>query len=100
MMGNPHSGWGGPGGYTAVQAEARAATLALCNAAPADYECIFTSGATGEAEVALTAAVALIPLTDWEATHVFVKAVFCRNLDLFAVLLPINNECRSALEFT
>lgn len=59
MMGNPHSGWGGPAGYAAAAAEARAATLALCNASSADYECIFTSGATGKAAALREALVAL-----------------------------------------
>ena len=49
VIGNPHSPWGGPGGYAAVDAEARQATLQLCNAPPGEYVVIFTSGATGTA---------------------------------------------------
>ena len=52
LFSNPHSQPAGgaedpdgPGG--AAAAEARAATLALCNAPPGEYVCVFTSGATG-----------------------------------------------------
>ena len=52
LFSNPHSQPNGgaedpdgPGG--AAAAEARAATLALCNAPPGEYVCLFTSGATG-----------------------------------------------------
>ena len=52
LFSNPHSQPAGgaedpdgPGG--AAAAEARAATLALCNAPADEYVCVFTSGATG-----------------------------------------------------
>ena len=48
---NPHSGhvaWGDDIRAMECEAEARALTLAMCNAPAEDYECIFTSGATGE----------------------------------------------------
>jgi len=47
---NPHSGhsaWGSDVSATECEAEARALTLAMCNAPAEVYECIFTSGATG-----------------------------------------------------
>ena len=47
MLGNPHSKWGGPAGYSALDAAARQATLDMCGAPPGEYECIFTSGASG-----------------------------------------------------
>ena len=40
--GNPHSGFGGEAVH-----RARALTLALLNAPPGEYRCVFTSGATG-----------------------------------------------------
>ena len=48
VMGNPHSGWGGPAGFAAIDEEAREATLRMCNAPAGAFVCIFTSGATGE----------------------------------------------------
>jgi hypothetical protein len=61
LHGNPHSQAAGGGGEDAggedaggdAVAEARAATLALCNAPPEDYVCVFTSGATGAGPCAL-----------------------------------------------
>lgn len=49
VYGNPHTeaGGGGDGTSAAAIEDARAATLAMCRASPADYECVFTSGATG-----------------------------------------------------
>lgn len=47
VIGNPHSSWGGPGGFAAADAEARLATLHFCNAPAGEYVVIFTSGATG-----------------------------------------------------
>ena len=47
MLGNPHSKWGGPAGFSAIDAAARQVTLDMCGAAPGEYECVFTSGATG-----------------------------------------------------
>lgn len=50
LYSNPHSGhvaWRGDASSAAVDAEARALTLEMCNASPEDYECIFVSGATG-----------------------------------------------------
>ncbi len=49
VYGNPHTeaGGGGDGSSAAAIEDARAATLAMCRASPADYECVFTSGATG-----------------------------------------------------
>ena len=52
LVSNPHSQPAGgaedPDGLgSAAAAEARAATLALCNAPPGEYVCVFTSGATG-----------------------------------------------------
>ncbi len=50
LFSNPHSGhaaWRGDASSTAVDAEARALTLEMCNASPEHYECIFVSGATG-----------------------------------------------------
>ena len=47
---NPHSGhatWDGDPGTIEMEAQARALTLAMCRARSEDYECIFTSGATG-----------------------------------------------------
>ena len=47
---NPHSGhaaWGSDISAMDCEAEARALTLAMCNAPAEEYECIFTSGATG-----------------------------------------------------
>ena len=47
---NPHSGhaaWGSDISAMDCEAEARALTLAMCNTPAEDYECIFTSGATG-----------------------------------------------------
>ena len=47
---NPHSGhaaWGSDISATECEAEARALTLAMCKASAEEYECIFTSGATG-----------------------------------------------------
>ena len=52
---NPHSGhaaWGSDISAMDCEAEARALTLALCHATAEDYECIFTSGATGAPEAA------------------------------------------------
>ncbi|KAK9807865.1 hypothetical protein WJX72_011591 [[Myrmecia] bisecta] len=48
MYSNPHSQHAGFGerGSADAEADARAMTLAMCNASPAEYECIFTSGAT------------------------------------------------------
>lgn len=52
---NPHSGhaaWGSDISAMDCEAEARALTLAMCHAKAEDYECIFTSGATGAPEAA------------------------------------------------
>eukprot|EP00887_Chlorella_sp_A99_P004517 scaffold34.g4517.t1 len=48
LYGNPHSeaGWGEADAAAAAAAEARRLTLAMCNARPDEYECIFTAGAT------------------------------------------------------
>lgn len=48
--GNPHTdaGGGGPAGSTVLIEHARSETLAMCNVSSAEYECVFTSGATGE----------------------------------------------------
>lgn len=50
LFGNPHSqhGWSGNEGSATAVAEARRLTLQMCNAPVGDYECIFTSGATGD----------------------------------------------------
>ena len=47
--GNPHTdaGGGGPAGSQVLVERARNETLAMCNVSPADYDCVFTSGATG-----------------------------------------------------
>ena len=49
LFGNPHSqhGWSGNEGSAQAVAEARQLTLQMCNAPLGEYECIFTSGATG-----------------------------------------------------
>ena len=49
LFGNPHSqhGWSGNEGSAQAVAEARQQTLQMCNAPLGEYECIFTSGATG-----------------------------------------------------
>ena len=49
VYGNPHSlqSWAPMEGSAQAVAEARRLTLEMCNASAADYECIFTSGATG-----------------------------------------------------
>lgn len=49
--GNPHTdaGGGGPAGSQVLVERARNETLAMCNVSPADYDCVFTSGATGAA---------------------------------------------------
>ncbi len=49
LFGNPHSqhGWSGNEGSAQAVAEARQLTLEMCNAPLGEYECIFTSGATG-----------------------------------------------------
>ena len=50
LLTNPHSGhaaWGSDASALEREAEARALTLAMCNAPAEEYECIFTSGATG-----------------------------------------------------
>lgn len=50
LFGNPHSqhGWSGNEGSATAVAEARQLTLDMCNAPLGQYECIFTSGATGQ----------------------------------------------------
>ena len=50
LFGNPHSqhGWSGNVGSAAAVAEARQLTLQMCNAPLGQYECVFTSGTTGE----------------------------------------------------
>ena len=47
--GNPHTdaGGGGPAGSDVLIERARNETLAMCNVSPAEYDCVFTSGATG-----------------------------------------------------
>lgn len=50
LYSNPHSGhvaWSGDASASDAEAHARAFTLAMCNASPQEYECIFVSGATG-----------------------------------------------------
>ena len=49
--GNPHTdaGGGGPAGSQVLVERTRNETLAMCNVSPADYDCVFTSGATGAA---------------------------------------------------
>lgn len=49
LFGNPHSqhGWSGSEGSAQAVAEARQLTLQMCNAPLGEYECVFTSGATG-----------------------------------------------------
>ncbi len=50
LYSNPHSGhvaWSGDANVSDAEAHARALTLAMCNASPQEYECIFVSGATG-----------------------------------------------------
>jgi hypothetical protein len=49
LFGNPHSqhGWSGNEGSAQAVAEARQLTLQMCNAPLGEYECVFTSGATG-----------------------------------------------------
>jgi cysteine sulfinate desulfinase/cysteine desulfurase-like protein len=49
--GNPHTdaGGGGPAGSDVLIERARNETLAMCNVSPAEYDCVFTSGATGAA---------------------------------------------------
>ena len=49
LFGNPHSqhGWSGNEGSATAVAVARRLTLQMCNAPVGDYECVFTSGATG-----------------------------------------------------
>ncbi len=49
LFGNPHSqhGWSGNEGSAQAVAEARHLTLQMCNAPLGEYECVFTSGATG-----------------------------------------------------
>ncbi len=56
VYGNPHSQHGllEGQGSAAAEAEARALTLAMVNASPSDYECVFTSGATGTFFLAVT----------------------------------------------
>ena len=50
LFGNPHSqhGWSGNEGSATAVAEARQLTLQMCNAPVGEYECVFTSGATGD----------------------------------------------------
>ena len=50
LFGNPHSqhGWSGNDGSGSAVAEARQLTLDMCNAPLGQYECVFTSGATGQ----------------------------------------------------
>ena len=50
LFGNPHSqhGWSGNEGAATAVAEARQLTLQMCNAPVGEYECVFTSGATGD----------------------------------------------------
>ena len=49
VYGNPHSQHAQLSGSTVdTQAQARQLTLDMCSASPAEYECIFTSGATGD----------------------------------------------------
>ena len=53
---NPHSQHGVESDLpssAAAESDARALTLAMCNASAEDYECIFTSGATGEVNAGL-----------------------------------------------
>ena len=47
VLGNPHSQLDGGVGIAARMEEARRLTLQLCNAGADEYECVFTSGATG-----------------------------------------------------
>jgi len=46
-MGNPHSLHSGPTTGGDAEAKARQLTLDMCNASASEYDCIFTSGATG-----------------------------------------------------
>ena len=48
VVGNPHSQHSEPEAGGDAEASARQLTLDMCNASASDYECIFTSGATGE----------------------------------------------------
>ena len=57
---NPHSGhaaWGSDISAVDCEAEARALTLAMCHAPAEDYECVFTSGATGATRGGVAAAI-------------------------------------------
>eukprot|EP00884_Botryococcus_braunii_P022713 jgi/Botrbrau1/9125/Bobra.160_3s0002.1 len=49
VFGNPHSQHSLAQGinHAQLEGEARALTLSMCKADPAEYECVFTSGATG-----------------------------------------------------
>ena len=47
VFGNPHSQHNDLLDSAAAEDEARRLTLSMCNASAAEYECIFTSGATG-----------------------------------------------------
>ena len=53
LFGNPHSqhGWSGNEGSAQAVTETRQLTLHMCNAPLGEYECIFTSGATGAPHV-------------------------------------------------
>lgn len=48
VMGNPHSQHSGPVAVSDGESKARQLTLDMCNASAGEYDCIFTSGATGE----------------------------------------------------
>lgn len=61
VFGNPHSQHNGLLDAAATEDEARKLTLGMCNASAAEYECIFTSGATGIALAFLTFVKTLSP---------------------------------------
>lgn len=56
LFGNPHSqhGWSGNEGSATAVAEARQLTLQMCNAPIGEYECVFTSGATGDTTMSVS----------------------------------------------
>lgn len=52
LYGNPHSSYGWAQHVSeAAEARVRQLTLALCRADPQQYECVLTSGATGELSI-------------------------------------------------
>lgn len=55
LYSNPHSDHAASRAAGSALAELRAATLALCNASPADYDVIFTSGATAALQLVASA---------------------------------------------